>query len=146
MNSSQRQIGLDFVLEQVNTMTPFGEDAWQDFLADERPNPEEAVGGSHDSRQRSRWLASSLAELSEREQTIIRERRLCEQGRTLEELGARLGISKERVRRSRPGRFQTSPQQYWVTSSCMSMLKSVAFCIDASTYSAPRTARRVARP
>ena len=48
--------------------------------------------------QRSRWLASSLAELSEREQTIIRERRLREDGRTLEELGVRLGISKERVR------------------------------------------------
>lgn len=80
------------------TISPSGEDAWQDFLADERPNPEELVGGSHDSRQRSRWLASSLAELSEREQTIIRERRLREDGRTLEELGVRLGISKERVR------------------------------------------------
>jgi RNA polymerase sigma-32 factor len=80
------------------TISPSGEDAWQDFLADDRPNPEEIVGGSHDSRERSRWLASSLAELSEREQTIIRERRLREDGRTLEELGVRLGISKERVR------------------------------------------------
>jgi RNA polymerase sigma-32 factor len=80
------------------TISPAGEDAWQDFLADDRPSPEEIVGTSHDSRQRSRWLASSLAELSEREQTIIRERRLRDDGRTLEELGVRLGISKERVR------------------------------------------------
>lgn len=80
------------------SISPAGEDAWQDFLADERPNPEDAVGVSHDARQRSRWLASSLAELSDREQTIIRERRLREEGRTLEELGVRLGISKERVR------------------------------------------------
>jgi RNA polymerase sigma-32 factor len=80
------------------TIGPTGEDAWQDFLADERPSPEENVTVSHDSRQRSRWLASSLAELSAREQTIIRERRLREDGRTLEELGVRLGISKERVR------------------------------------------------
>ena len=36
--------------------------------------------------------------MSAREQTIIRERRLREDGRTLEELGVRLGISKERVR------------------------------------------------
>ena len=79
-------------------ISPAGEDAWQDFLADDRPSPEEIVGTSHDSRQRSRWLALSLAELSEREQTIIRERRLREDGRTLEELGVRLGISKERVR------------------------------------------------
>ena len=80
------------------TISPAGEDAWQDFLADERPNPEELVGEAHDSRTRSGWLASSLAELSERERIIIRERRLQEDGRTLEELGVRLGISKERVR------------------------------------------------
>ena len=41
---------------------------------------------------------SSLAELSSREQIIIRERRLREEGSTLEELGVQLGISKERVR------------------------------------------------
>jgi RNA polymerase sigma-32 factor len=80
------------------TVSATGEDAWQDFLADERPNPEEIVSEGLDSRERSRWLASSLAELSDRERTIIRERRLREDGRTLEELGARLGISKERVR------------------------------------------------
>ncbi|MFO1048668.1 MAG: RNA polymerase factor sigma-32 [Geminicoccaceae bacterium] len=80
------------------TISPAGEDAWQDFLADERPGPEEIVTGAHDGRQRSRWLALSLAELTERERTIINERRLREDGRTLEELGVRLGISKERVR------------------------------------------------
>ena len=73
------------------TITPSGEDAWQDFLADERPSPEEIVTGAHDGKQRSRWLALSLAELSERERTIIHERRLREDGRTLEELGVRLG-------------------------------------------------------
>ena len=62
------------------------------------PSPEEIVTGAHDSKQRSRWLALSLAELSDRERTIIHERRLREDGRTLEELGVRLGISKERVR------------------------------------------------
>ena len=80
------------------TIASSGEEAWQDFLADDRPGPEEIVTGAHDGRQRSRWLALSLAELSERERTIIRERRLREDGRTLEELGVRLGISKERVR------------------------------------------------
>ena len=49
------------------------------------------------SSARAGWPLS-LAELSERERTIIRERRLREDGRTLEELGVRLGISKERVR------------------------------------------------
>jgi RNA polymerase sigma-32 factor len=36
--------------------------------------------------------------LSERELRIVRERRLAEESATLEALGVRLGISKERVR------------------------------------------------
>ena len=80
------------------TISPTGEDAWQDFLADDRPNPEDIATDNHDGKRRSEWLASSLAELSPREQTIVRERRLQEDGRTLEELGIKLGISKERVR------------------------------------------------
>ncbi|MCS6779515.1 MAG: RNA polymerase factor sigma-32 [Geminicoccaceae bacterium] len=75
-----------------------GEDAWQDFLADDRPNPEETIAELKDGKTRSAWLASSLMELSERERVIIRERRLREEGSTLEELGVKLGISKERVR------------------------------------------------
>jgi RNA polymerase sigma-32 factor len=75
-----------------------GEDQWQDFLADQRPTPEESVTLARDGRTRSLWLAQALEELSAREQTIIKERRLRDDARTLEELGHRLGISKERVR------------------------------------------------
>jgi RNA polymerase sigma-32 factor len=75
-----------------------GEDQWQDFLADQRPTPEESVTLARDGRTRSLWLAQALDELSLREQTIIKERRLRDDARTLEELGHKLGISKERVR------------------------------------------------
>ena len=75
-----------------------GEDDWQDFLADSRPNPEDVVIGLRDSETRSRWLAEALHELSPRERTIINQRRLREEGATLEELGRELGVSKERVR------------------------------------------------
>jgi RNA polymerase sigma-32 factor len=74
------------------------DDDWQDFLADQRPSPEEVVIGMRDSRTRSDWLAEALGELSPRERTIIQERRLREEGATLEELGRELGVSKERVR------------------------------------------------
>ena len=74
------------------------DDNWQDFLSDSRPNPEDVVIGMKDSTTRSRWLAEALGDLSEREQTIIRQRRLVEEGATLEELGRQLGVSKERVR------------------------------------------------
>lgn len=74
------------------------EDDWQDFLADQRPTPEEVVTGMRDGETRSRWLADALQELSPRERTIIDRRRLREEGATLEELGRDLGVSKERVR------------------------------------------------
>ncbi|GEO40438.1 RNA polymerase sigma factor [Skermanella aerolata] len=75
-----------------------GEDDWQDFLADQRPSPEEVVIGMRDSTTRSKWLAEALGELSPRERTIIAQRRLRDDGATLEELGRELGVSKERVR------------------------------------------------
>ncbi|MEO3435570.1 RNA polymerase factor sigma-32 [Inquilinus sp. CAU 1745] len=75
-----------------------GEDRWQDFLPDQRPGPEEVVIGMRDGASRSRWLAEAIGELSPREQIIIRQRRLSEEGATLEELGRQLGVSKERVR------------------------------------------------
>lgn len=74
------------------------EDEWQDFLADQRPSPEEVVIGMRDARTRSKWLAEALGELTPRERTIISARRLQDQGATLEELGRELGVSKERVR------------------------------------------------
>jgi len=75
-----------------------GDGVWQDFLADTRPTPEQVVTGLRDARTRTRWLNEALRELTDREQTIIRRRRLREEGDTLEELGKSLGVSKERVR------------------------------------------------
>ena len=51
-----------------------------------------------DTARRSRWLEEAMTELNERELRIVRERRLSEEGATLESLGEKLGISKERVR------------------------------------------------
>lgn len=75
-----------------------GEDEWQELLSDDRPTPEEIVTGMRDAETRARWLKEALSELTPREQTIIRQRRLVEDGATLEELGIELGVSKERVR------------------------------------------------
>lgn len=75
-----------------------GEEDWQDFLPDRRPSPEDVVAVARDGETRSRWLAEALGELTARERAIIVERRLREEGATLEELGRELGVSKERVR------------------------------------------------
>ncbi|HEY5226319.1 MAG TPA: RNA polymerase factor sigma-32 [Methylovirgula sp.] len=69
-----------------------------DFLPDNGPLPDEIVTNSIDSHRRAVWLADALAHLTKREFDILRERRLVEKTATLEALGNRLGISKERVR------------------------------------------------
>jgi RNA polymerase sigma-32 factor len=80
-----------------------GTQEWQDLLADERPNPEEVITEGHDQATRARWLDAALASLSNREREIVRERCLLDEATTLEALGARLGISKERVRQIESG-------------------------------------------
>ena len=72
-----------------------GEREWQDLLVDDRPGPEDIVRDQHDSNTRVKWLNDSVAQLTEREQVIIRQRRLRETGMTLESLGRILGISRE---------------------------------------------------
>ena len=69
-----------------------------DFLKSEEPLPDEQVSTIIDEERRSIWLDDALNTLNDRELHIIRERRLAEDGATLESLGFALGISKERVR------------------------------------------------
>jgi len=69
-----------------------------DFLVSDDPLPDEVVGEAIDDQRRSAWLRTALGALNQRELKIIRERRLTEEGATLESLGEALGISKERVR------------------------------------------------
>lgn len=70
----------------------------QDLLMSDDPIADEAVGARIDGERRLAWLREALGVLNERELRIVEERRLTENGETLEALGARLGISKERVR------------------------------------------------
>ncbi len=69
-----------------------------DFLVCEEPLPDETTSTIIDRERRDSWLNKALGTLNERELRIIRERRLTEEGSTLEALGKTLGISKERVR------------------------------------------------
>lgn len=70
----------------------------QDSLASGAPAVDETVEETIDGDRRSAWLTDALGVLDERELAIVRERRLREEGETLETIGRRLGISKERVR------------------------------------------------
>ncbi len=69
-----------------------------DFLVDDKPLPDQMVGETIDTDRRLTWLREALAVLSARELKIVQDRRLSDEAVTLENLGEKLGISKERVR------------------------------------------------
>ncbi len=75
-----------------------GESEWQDLLVDDDQDPEADAIASEDRRRHSKLLGVALERLNPRELEIIRERRLGSETVTLESLGRRMGISKERVR------------------------------------------------
>lgn len=75
-----------------------GESEWMDFLASDAPRPDELLEETNDSKVKTDLLREAMKILSEREMTIIRERRLGDDSVTLAALGEKLGISKERVR------------------------------------------------
>ncbi len=75
-----------------------GDSEWQDYLADDRAVPEDAVMHAHDTEIRLGWLKEAMETLTAREKLIIQERRLGDESVTLAVLGDQLGISKERVR------------------------------------------------
>jgi len=79
-------------------LTEEGDGEWQDMLADDAAGPEHEAMESHDTAARSQLVRDALCDLSDRERLIIRERKLEDEAVTLEALGERLGISKERVR------------------------------------------------
>jgi RNA polymerase sigma-32 factor len=72
--------------------------AMVDRLAAAAPSPEDdASSRERHGRQRDA-VGEALRDLTEREQLIVRERLMSDEPRTLQELGNRLGVSKERVR------------------------------------------------
>lgn len=69
----------------------------QDFLSDDRPSPEDSIAHIKNIEIRTRWIQDALSSLSSRERAIIAKRQLSDKSMTLDELGVKLGVSKERV-------------------------------------------------
>jgi len=71
---------------------------WQDRLADPSPDPETLLLETGDRERQKVALLDALSALSPRERTILEGRYMAEQPRTLEDLAATFGISRERIR------------------------------------------------
>jgi RNA polymerase sigma-32 factor len=74
------------------------ETEWLDRLADDRPSQETVLAETDEVAHRRKLLVESLAGLNEREREILLERRLRDQPLTLEDLGRRFHVSRERIR------------------------------------------------
>jgi RNA polymerase sigma-32 factor len=80
---------------------PVGEDAElqrQDLLMDDRPDQETVLGDRQERTVGMKLLREAMSVLSPRERAVIEQRRLADEPRTLEDIGADFGISRERVR------------------------------------------------
>jgi len=75
-----------------------GDTERQDMLVDDSPDQETVLGEREDRALGTKLLKEAMSDLTPRERRIIEERRLAENPRTLEEIGADYGISRERVR------------------------------------------------
>ncbi|MBF0309970.1 MAG: RNA polymerase sigma factor RpoH [Magnetococcales bacterium] len=73
-------------------------DELQDLLPDRRPNAEAILLAREGGNLRQEKVVRALGTLDAREQRIVRERFMTDEPKTLDELGALMGISRERVR------------------------------------------------
>jgi len=82
--------------------TPLNNDTleeWQNFLVDNsQENIEDVFIKNDEKLRKKKWLTKALEALDEREKIIINSRHMCESPMTLEKIGKKLNISKERVR------------------------------------------------
>jgi RNA polymerase sigma-32 factor len=99
-----RLSGSDYSLNATQSSDEDGRE-WIDALEDEGMQAAEVVEGAHDTSRLRDWLIKAMQQLNARERYIVAERKLREDGRTLESLGEELGLSKERVRQLEAAAF-----------------------------------------
>ena len=95
-NMESRLTGGDLHLNQ--TVDDESGNDLMSLLSDDRENPEETYESYNDKKIKSNYINAAIDTLNDREKTIIRLRKFKEKSITLDELGKKLKISKERVR------------------------------------------------
>jgi RNA polymerase sigma-32 factor len=73
-------------------------EAYLDRLVSDTPDPERLVISADHNAYLRLLIEQAMSELTDRDREIIRARRLSEDGVTLEDLGQRFGVSRERIR------------------------------------------------
>jgi len=104
VNMNRRLMGHE---KSLNDPIKSGEtDEWQDWLVDDQLDQELIVSQKQEYNDKKELLTEAMKILNEREKEILKERRLSEDPKTLEELSRRYKISRERIRQIETKAFE----------------------------------------
>ena len=104
VNMNRRLMGHE---KSLNDPIKSGEtDEWQDWLVDDRLDQELIVSQKQEYDDKKKLLTEAMSILNEREKEILKERRLSESPKTLEELSKKYKISRERIRQIETKAFE----------------------------------------
>ena len=93
-----RRLGGDSSLNAPVRADLEGGGEWQDWLVDDTPDQGERFADNEELDMRRSYLSKAMSSLNDRERRIFEARRLAEEPKTLEELSAEFGVSRERIR------------------------------------------------
>jgi RNA polymerase sigma-32 factor len=104
VNMNRRLMGHE---KSLNDPIKAGEtDEWQDWLVDDRLDQELIMSQEQEFNDKKELLYEAMAILNDREKEILKERRLTENPKTLEELSKKYKISRERIRQIETKAFE----------------------------------------
>ncbi len=93
-----RRLGGDSSLNAPVRADLEGGGEWQDWLVDDTPDQGERFADNEELDMRRSYLSKAMSALNDRERRIFEARRLAEEPKTLEDLSAEFGVSRERIR------------------------------------------------
>jgi RNA polymerase sigma-32 factor len=99
-----RMSGSDYSLNAV--VSAESEEEWQEWLVDEDADHEIKIAENEEISKRKELLSKAINILNDREKNIIKDRKLSEDPKTLDELSKEYKISRERIRQIEERAFQ----------------------------------------
>ncbi len=122
VNMNRRLMGHE---KSLNDPIKAGEtDEWQDWLVDDSLDQELIVSQKQEYEDKKVLLTQAMTILNDREKEILKERRLSENPKTLEELSKKYKISRERIRQIETKAFEKLQKSMINSSKAKNLLSA----------------------